>query len=104
MAFEREAGAAFILVALTLVCQCAGMALLIHWGRVHLLPETGKLGPVLSALLMVRFTGLIVGLHMVHIMLWAWFYRWKCFPTWELAFYFSTTSYSTVGADVIPPQ
>jgi len=104
MAFERETGAAFVLVALTLICQSAGMALLIHWGRLHLLPQTGKIGPVRSALLMVRFTGLIVALHLLQILLWAWFYRWKCFPSWETAFYFSTTSYSTVGADLIPPH
>ena len=34
---------------------------------------------------------------MLEILLWAWFYRWKCFPNWEAAFYFSAANYSTVG-------
>jgi hypothetical protein len=42
---------------------------------------------------------------MLEILLWAWFYRWLCFPSWEVSFYFSTTSYSTVGyGDVILPR
>jgi voltage-gated potassium channel len=47
--------------------------------------------------LMVQLTSLIFCLHMMEVFLWAWFYRWKCFATWESAFYFSATSYSTVG-------
>jgi voltage-gated potassium channel len=35
---------------------------------------------------------------MVEILLWAGFYRWKCFATWDTAFYFSAANYSTVGA------
>jgi hypothetical protein len=48
--------------------------------------------------LVVRFTGLLVCLHILEILLWASFYRWKCFATWEAAFYFSAASYSTVGS------
>src|SRR4029077_8031768 len=37
--------------------------------------------------------------------LWAAFYRWLCFPLWESAFYFSTSSYATVGyGDIVLPQ
>ena len=54
---------------------------------------------------MMHFTTAILALHFVQILLWAAFYRWRCFPFWESAFYFSTTSYTTVGyGDVIPPQ
>jgi len=43
-------------------------------------------------------------LHMSQILLWAAFYRWECFPSWEAAFYFSITSYSTVGyGDLVLP-
>jgi hypothetical protein len=43
-------------------------------------------------------------LHMVQILLWAGIYRWLCFPSWEASFYFSATSYSTVGyGDVVLP-
>jgi voltage-gated potassium channel len=33
------------------------------------------------------------------------FYRWRCFPSWEAAFYFSAANYATVGAgDLFLPQ
>jgi hypothetical protein len=38
------------------------------------------------------------------ILLWAAFYRCLCFSSWNSAFYFSGTSYSTVGyGDVVLP-
>jgi voltage-gated potassium channel len=47
----------------------------------------------------------MIALHLFEILLWAWFYRWQCFPSWESAFYFSTTSYSTVGyGDLVLPR
>jgi hypothetical protein len=49
-------------------------------------------------MLMVRITIVIIVLHLLQILLWAGFYRWSCFPSWQSAFYFSTASYSTVGA------
>jgi hypothetical protein len=46
-----------------------------------------------------------VVLHIFEILLWAGFYRWRCFPLWESAFYFSAASYATVGyGDVVLPQ
>jgi hypothetical protein len=54
---------------------------------------------------MVRFTSVIIALHLLQILLWAGFYRWNCFPSWESAFYFSAASYSTVGSgDLLLPQ
>jgi hypothetical protein len=49
---------------------------------------------------------MMINLHLFEIFLWAGFYRWKCFPAWESAFYFSATSYSTVGYGdlVLPPM
>jgi voltage-gated potassium channel len=102
MTFLREATAAVILITLTLSLQVAGMALLIHWARARLVSNIHKLGPVLSAVLMVRFTIAIIALHLLHICLWMTFYHWQCFPSWETAFYFSTSSYTTVGyGDVV---
>jgi hypothetical protein len=105
MGFLHQAGAAAILITLTLAVQSAGMAALINWGITHL-RDTYRLGPVRSAVLMVRFTSVMIGLHILQILLWAVFYRWSCFPSWESAFYFSTTSYSTVGYGdlVLPPM
>jgi voltage-gated potassium channel len=105
MAFVRHAGAAAVLVILTLLFQSAGMAALIHWGRAHFARDLYRLGPLRSALLMVRFTSVIIALHILQILLWAAFYRWNCFPSWESAFYFSTASYSTVGyGDLVLPE
>jgi voltage-gated potassium channel len=73
------------------------MAGLIQWARTHLPRGLHRLGTFRSAVLIVWLTSLIVCLHMLEILLWASFYRSKCFATWEAAFYFSATSYSTVG-------
>jgi voltage-gated potassium channel len=105
MIFTREASAAVALVTLTLSLQCAGMAALISWGRTILAPDVHRIGPVRSALLMVRLMTAFISLHVLEMLLWAGFYRWFCFPSWESAFYFSAASYATVGyGDVVLPQ
>ena len=98
-------GAAAILIALTLCLQCAGMAILIHWAKAFLMRGTVRTNPWRSAVLMIRFTIGMIVLHILNISVWAAFYRWKCFPSWEASLYFSATSYSTVGyGDVVLPQ
>ena len=105
MAFVFQAGAATILVALTLLLQSAAMAALIHWLRALLARGMYRFGPVRSCALMVRFTSVIIAMHLLQILLWAGFYRSKCFPSWEPAFYFSAASYSTVGyGDILLPR
>lgn len=97
------AGAA--LVILTLAMQSAGMAALIEWARAHVTRGIHRLGTVGAAFLVVQFTSLIVCLHVSEILLWASFFRWKCFARWESAFYFSAGSYSTVGCgDLFLPR
>jgi hypothetical protein len=87
------------------VLQSAGIAALIQWAKVHLPKGSSRPNRLGSAELMVRLTTLIVCLHVLEILLWTWFYRAKCFATWEAAFYFSATSYSTVGyGDLVPPR
>ena len=103
MAFVCKAGAATILVALTLLLQSAAVAALIHWLRALLARGMYRFGPVRSCALMVRFTSVIIALHRLQILLWASFYRSNCFPTWESAF--SAASYSTVGyGDILLPR
>ena len=105
MAFAGEATAAAILVLPTLLIQNTGMATLIHWIRVRHTQGMYPLGVVGSCLLMVRFTSVIFVLHLLQILMWAGFYRWRCFPSWRSAFYFSVSSYSTVGyGGVVLPQ
>jgi hypothetical protein len=104
MAFIHQASAAAILVIVTLLFQCGGMAGLIHWGIAHFARGSHRLGLWRSAMLMVRVTSVIIVLHMLQILVWAGFYRWKCFPSWEPALYFSAAGYSTVGTgDLLLP-
>ena len=105
MGFLRQAVPAAILVTLTLVTQSAGMGALIHWGRAQFRRELHRLGPLRSAALIVRFMSVMMVFHLLQILLWAGFYRWNCFPSWENAFYFSAASFSTVGyGDLVLPQ
>jgi hypothetical protein len=97
MSIDAQVLVIAVLITLTLVLQSAGIAALIQWARAHLPRAIHRLGPWRSGVLMVRLTTLIVCLHMLEILLWALFYRLYCFSTLESAFYFSATSYSTVG-------
>ena len=103
MEFVRLTIAAVVLVALSLWIQCAGMATLINWGLAYL-AHKHRLSLVHSTVLMVRVTGLMIGLHVAQILVWAAFYRWMCSSTWGSAFYFSIASYSTLGdGDLVLP-
>jgi len=106
MIVSSRISAAAVLVTLTLALQSAGMAALIYWTRAYFARVKGRIGHLHSALLLVRFTNALFAMHILQILFWAGFYRWKCFPTWESAFYFSTSSYSTVGYGdiVLPPM
>ncbi|HUA26779.1 MAG TPA: potassium channel family protein [Steroidobacteraceae bacterium] len=105
MTFVHQTIVAVVLVTLTICLQSTGMAVFIHWGRFHFARGMHNLSSLHSTALMIRFTSMMIGLHMTEILLWAAFYRWLCFPSWESSFYFSTTSYSTVGyGDVVLPK
>jgi len=105
MTFFYKTAAAVLLVLLTLSFQCAGVAALIEWLRSTITRDVNKFGPIYSAGQVVKSTIGIIVLHGLAILLWASFYRSCCFRTWELAFYFSATSYATVGyGDVILPS
>jgi len=98
MTFIHQGFVTIILVMLTLILQSVGMAVLIQWLKAQFPNGIHQLGLFRSILLVVRFTTLLVCLHMLEILLWASFYRWRFFATWEAAFYFSAANYSTVGA------
>src|SRR4029077_11046291 len=105
MILFNQFAAAVLLLSLTLCLQCAGVTTLIEWLKRVLTRDIHKHGPVYSATLVMKSTISIVVLHGLVILLWASFYRSRCFPSWELAFYFSATSYSTVGyGDFILPS
>lgn len=105
MTFFHEVGTALLMVIVTLWLQCAGVGALIVWVRRAVTGDVHILGPFRSAALVVRLTAAIIVLHGVLILLWASCYRWLCFPSWESAFYFSASSYATVGyGDVVLPS
>jgi voltage-gated potassium channel len=105
MILFNQVAAAALLLGLTLCLQCAGIIMLIEWLRRVLTGDTRKHGPVYSANLAVKSMIAILILHGFVILVWAGFYRTRCFPSWELAFYFSASSYSTVGyGDLILPS
>lgn len=105
MGFVRQAGAAVVLVIVTLGIQSAGIAVLIRWARDAVTQAMNKLSPWRAAVLMTRFITMTLVLHILQIVMWAGFYRWQCLPTWESSFYFSAASYSTAGyGDVLLPQ
>ena len=98
MIIVPEGYVTIVLVTLTLLLQSIGMAVLIEWIKAQFPHGIRHLGLLRSIMLVVRFTSLLVCLHMLEILLWASFYRWKSFATWEAAFYFSAANYSTVGS------
>jgi voltage-gated potassium channel len=105
MSLLNQAGAAVLLVTLTLCLQYAGLAALIGWVKRVLAGDVHKLGAFQAAALVIRSTVAVIALHGLQILLWATWYRAICLPSWESAFYYSSTSYSTVGyGDVVLPS
>jgi hypothetical protein len=97
--------AAVFLVTVTLWVQCAGIAVLVYWARASIERGVARLSSLHAAILMMRFSTFVIVLHFLQIFFWAVFYQWCCFPSWESSFYFSTSSYSTVGyGDVVLPR
>jgi hypothetical protein len=105
MDFARETAVAGILVAMTLCLQCAGVAVLIHRARAYIARAQNGITAWHASVLMVRFTTLTIVLQILQVLLWAGFYRYHGISSWESCFYFSASSYSTVGyGDVSLPQ
>ncbi len=101
--FDQAAAAVFLLI-LTLWLQCAGGAALIEWLKRVMARGMYTLGSIRAAVLVMQAALAMIVLHGVVILFWAGFYRLRCFPSWELAFYFSGSTYATVGyGDVILP-
>ena len=100
----RQVVAVLILTPLTLSIQSAGMAALIIWQQNLFKRSMRRFGLFRCGELLVRFTSVLLILHTLQIFVWAVFYDRECIPSLQRAFYFSATSYSTVGyGDVILP-
>ena len=105
MILFRQLAAAALLVTSTLCVQCAGVAIIVHWLRTVALRDIRKFTiPRSATLVMETMIGVIL-LHGSVILLWGACYRWLCLSSWQSAFYFSSSSYSTVGyGDVLIPS
>ena len=92
---------AVVLVAITMWIHAAGISALLRvFMKLHLQ------SPIRARALMVillRMIWWLVLLHVAEISVWAFFYLWRGYlPNAEAAFYFSGTSYTTVGyGDVV---
>ena len=104
MTMLQQAGAAVLLLSVTLFLQCGGAAALIFWIR-SVPREIHRVRVFHCAALVMQTTVAVIVLHGIVILLWASCYRWLCLPSWESAFYFSASSYATVGyGDVVLPS
>src|SRR5215469_6379 len=105
MTLLQPTGIAVLLVGLSLFLQCIGVAAIVAWLRSATAKDIHNAQLLHSAVLVMQTTVAVILLHGIIILLWASCYRWLCFPSWESAFYFSATSYTTVGyGDVILPS
>ncbi len=104
MTLLQQAGAAVLLVSITLCLQCGASAAMIFW--IRSIPREIHSGRVFHcATLVMQTTVAVIFLHGIVILLWASCYRGLCLPSWESAFYFSASSYATVGyGDVVLPS
>ena len=104
MLFDQIA-AALVLVSLTLSLRssasCADRE-----AETRFDGDTHNFRPIHAATLVVKSSVAVIVLHGFVILLWAGWYRLRCFSSWDLAFYFSASTYTTVGcADVtLPPN
>jgi hypothetical protein len=95
----HQLGAGFLLVTCTLWLQSAGIAVLVAWIRHAAEGDIQEMGTLRASTLVVRFTTAVVLLNGLEILLWATFYRLICLLSWGSAFYFSASTYSTVGCN-----
>jgi voltage-gated potassium channel len=104
MILVQQLGAPVLLVLITLFLQCGAAAALILWIR-SIPREIHGVRVFHCAALVMQTTVAVIVLHGIVILLWASCYRWLCLPSWESAFYFSASSYATVGyGDVVLPS
>jgi hypothetical protein len=95
----------FLLVSACVAIHGAGMILGLRWlGRTS--PQHGHHFSLLAMFwILIRVVYGLLVLHILQIIVWAACYQWSgCFPDFTTSFYYSATSYSTVGyGDVNPP-
>ena len=102
----RELVVAFGIVGVCLVIHIAGMVTLANWLVRRKATLKRHDGPFFTAILLIVVFVVIIILHLAEAAIWASFYLARgLFNDFETSFYFSLTSYSTVGyGDVLLPD
>ena len=100
----RELSAAAILLSVTVVVHAAGLLAVLGWVLRSRALRNPRFWP--ETWLLIRIAGSLIAIHLAEIALWALFYwKEKCFPDAESAFYFSGVTYATVGyGDLVLPK
>jgi voltage-gated potassium channel len=96
---------AFVLVGVSVVIHAVGTLAVIVWLANTLQGRNSGWGKIASAMLTIRVVSVLLLLHLLEASAWAALY-WlsRVLPDGETAFYFSMTSYTTVGyGDVVLP-
>ena len=98
----RELLAAFFLAGSCVVIHAVGMISQLRW-IVRTFQQNVPLSVARGLLSVLRLMGVLFTLHILEVAFWGEFYRLlHCFPDRETAYYFSLTSYTTVGfGDVV---
>jgi len=96
---------AWLLMSICVVIHAIGLTMALRWLRGRTSFVEGDF--LTSTWLLVRVAGWAILLHLIEILLWAFFYSWKhCLPDLDSAFYFSAVTYTTTGYGdiVLPPE
>jgi len=96
---------AFAIVGVCAIVHTIGLTFVADWllDRRTMLRNMGLVG---HSVVLICVFAVIVLLHILEAGIWATFYQtWGLFPNFETSFYFSLTSYTTIGyGDVTLPQ
>jgi Ion channel len=95
---------AFGLLALCVVIHASGLAFLMQ--KSHTQISQSRTASLITIRLLVRISSWLLLLHLIEIAIWGLcYYYLGCLPDLETAFYFSGTSYATIGyGDIILPR
>lgn len=94
----------FLLVSVCVAVHGLGMVFGLRWVKRKRPAHHHHFGLAAMFWILVRVVYGLLLLHLAQITAWALLYRWVgCLPDFATAFYYSATSYSTVGfGDVVP--
>ena len=90
---------AVVLSALSALIHALGLLALLYWQTRQWPRIEAHFRPRRNLPMFLLLFGVILGLHLAEICLWAGVYFWRGgLPHFETSFYFSAASYTTVGA------